>query len=620
MKKMRITAGIVCALMTVSMNVSAEELSESYDNEQIQNYEIEQVQTYEAQNEAEAVAAPAAPSGELKAVLYGDQIRLSWNKSADAALYNVYLINGSQRTLIGTVDLPTFGYKAGSSSAYTFEVRSAVKSGNETIESQQGITASFATSPDKVTDLQNSGKSENVKLSWSAVKCSRYYVYRSSGGDYSLVGTVGTNSFEETLTSGGEYKYIVKAVYTDQNGTDHLSEASNEVTKVYLAKPVMEDSISGINAVRVRWKAVENATSYRVFIYKNGAWQPYKITKNLYYTFTGLDSKTTYLFHVQPCMQSGGKTVVAAGSSVKVVTDSRLRSRSAFVIYSSASTSSQVLYRGTKGFVVQQKGIPDVAGWYKVYVPGTAKAKVGYVRAGQMAGYQNLGTRAINQNGWEGGAPMVMGCESAALATVLQNHLGISCSKNDIANNYTYWVSHGKGDPNYAFWGSPYIYTGNDGIYAPAIGQAANWYLKNKGVRNDYQIDIHTDFNSTVNWNNLDIGNAKHSAGLDLAGLKRELNKGHTLVVWFTTYNAAPRSGGWYTITRGGKFSNAGSGKYSFNWVAPQHCAVITGFDDVTQKIRIADVINGNTVFYPYTTFMRGYNALGRQTVVVDKL
>lgn len=623
MKKMRITAGMICALMTVTMNVSAQELTETFETDPVQTYEAETVETFEAPNDsssAAALTAPAAPTGELSLLLSGGEIRLSWNKSADADYYNVYLVSGSERTLLGSTSQTFFGCKAEPSQSYSFEVRALKKYGNETAESEQGISAKLATAPDKVTGLKNSGTSQNVKLSWDAVKCSRYYVYRDAGSGYSLAGVVNTNSYDAALTANGEYKYTVKAVFTDEEGKDHLSESSDEITKVYMSKPVLEAPISGINAVRVRWKAVDKATSYRVFIYKNGAWQPYKTTKNLYYTFSGLDSKTTYLFHVQPCMESNGKTVAAAGSSVKVVTDSRLRSRSAFVIYACANTSSKVLYRGSKGFVVQQKGIPDVAGWYKVYVPGTAKAQVGYVRAGQMAGYQNLGTKAINQNGWEGGAPMVMGCESAALATVLQNHLGIPCSKNDIADNYTYWVSHGKGDPNYAFWGSPYIYTGNDGIYAPAIAQAANRFLKNKGVRNDYQIDIHTDFNSKVNWNNLDTGNAKHSAGLDLAGLKRELNKGHTLVVWFTTYNAAPRSGGWYSVPAGTKYSNAGTGTYSFNWIAPQHCAVITGFDDVTQKIRIADVINGNTVFYPYSTFMRGYNALGRQTVVVDKL
>ena len=564
---------------------------------------------------------PDDMTGKLNAVSNSTSVTLSWDKVNKAQKYKIYLLDGEEETLVGETTALTYKYNAASAQKLTFRVVPVSVYDDYEAASQKTLTVSTATAPKPASGLKISKSTDkSVSLTWDKTECTKYIVYRKTTGSYQIIGMPTANSFTDSFSKNeGHHIYIVRAVMTDDNGKDHNGALSAVVKKNFLKTPVLKDSISGLNAIRVCWNKAEGAQYYKVFIYKNGAWSEPVITKSLFYTFEGLDSKTTYLFHVKPCVKSDGKEITTQGASTKVVTDSRLRAKTNFVIYEKASTSSKVLYRGDYGDIIQQKGITDVSGWYKVYVPGTAKAKVGYVRGGQIAAYANLGIKAINQNGWEGGSPMVMGCESAALATVLQNQHGISCSKNDIANNYTHWVSHGAGDPNYAFFGSPYVYTGNDGIYAPAIAQAANWFLSDKKVRNNYQIDIHTDFNSTVNWRNLSVGSVNRTSGLDLAGIKRELNKGHALIVWFTTYNASPRTGGYYTIKAGGKYSNAGSGSYTFRWVAPQHCAVITGFDDLTQRITIADVINGSTVTYPYSTFMNGYNALGRQTVVIDK-
>ena len=564
---------------------------------------------------------PDDMTGKLTATSSSTAVTLSWNKVNNAHKYRIYLLAGDDKELVGETAALTYKYSAPSAKKLSFEVVPVSVYADTEAVSENGLTVSTATAPKSASGLKITKSTDNsVSLTWDKTECTKYIVYRKTTGSYKIIGQPSTNSFTDKFSKHeGHHIYIVRAVMVDDEGKEHNGALSAVVKKNFLKTPVLKDSISGLNAVRVCWNKVEGAQYYKVFIYKNGAWSAPVITKSLYYTFSGLDSKTTYLFHVKPCVKSDGKEITTQGASTKVVTDSKLRAKTNYVIYAKASTSSKVLYRGDYGDIIQQKGITDVSGWYKVYVPGTAKAQVGYVRGGQIAAYANLGIKAINQNGWEGGSPMVMGCESAALATVLQNQHGISCSKNDIANNYTHWVSHGAGDPNYAFFGSPYVYTGNDGIYAPAIAQAANWYLSDKKVRNNYQIDIHTDFNSTVNWKNLSVGSVNRTSGLDLAGIKRELNKGHSLIVWFTTYNANPRTGGYYTIKAGGKYSNAGSGSYNFRWVAPQHCAVITGFDDLTQRITIADVINGSTVSYPYSTFMNGYNALGRQTVVIDK-
>ena len=95
--------------------------------------------------------------------------------------------------------------------------------------------------------------------------------------------------------------------------------------------------------------------------------------------------------------------------------------------------------------------------------------------------------------------------------------------------------------------------------------------------------------------------------------------------MWYS--EVAPYVQNSMTLTKGEKYTNPGSGTYTFTWYGRQHTAVLTGYDNAAGCFIVANVEDynnpgnwyGPTDYEPYESFMNGYNALGRQAVVISK-
>ncbi len=186
------------------------------------------------------------------------------------------------------------------------------------------------------------------------------------------------------------------------------------------------------------------------------------------------------------------------------------------------------------------------------------------------------------------------GCESVAL-TILLNHLGYPADKLDIVRNYLpkmdfYWKNgllYGA-DFRTTFAGNPesiYAY----GCYAPCIVTAANKYLNTKGY-NAEAIDITgTSFD-------------------DL--LKEYIDKDMPVLIWITSDNLIEPyyTDTWYT-----------PGGYTVQWLANEHCVVLTGYDSDRGLVYVADPLVGNTS-YNYDRIKQRYIQLGQQSVYIKDL
>lgn len=408
-----------------------------------------------------------------------------------------------------------------------------------------------------------------------------------------------------------------KSRYQTENYTGSFAELSSKYTP---DTPEFTKEASGFNTIRVKWNKVKNATGYKVGICIKGRWRSFENGTGTSHTFKGLDRHTKYRFRVRAYRKVDGRTFFSQYSYVTLATNRTLKSKAAFNIYGEPNTRSERLYHGSSNVIIKQKGF-STDGWVKVFVPHTKT--IGYTQLNKFAGYANLNIDPINQYGGEGGGCMYYGCEATSLATILDRQYNISTSKNLIADRYIPNIAPGSGDPNYAFWGSPYASSGY-GVYAPAIAQAANWYLKDIGKRDKFNIEMHTNFitennptGCTLNLDNLSLGNIEITEGYKLSQIKKELNKGHSLIVWWTLNAESPYPTETHILRKGTKYTAAGSGTYSFTWIGHQHCAVISGYDDVNGTIQIADVHYGRIRKYSYARFLKGYKAYSRQTVVV---
>ena len=557
----------------------------------------------------------AVTSATIRASVNGNSITLNWKKVNGAVKYEIYNVTGTKARL-GTAETSSYTVNGKTATTYKFSVVPFDANGNAMNADAMFVIA--GTDPAVVSGLKaGTVSSSYIEIMWNDTAHTFYEVYRKNGNNYTLLGTTGANRFTDTnVKIGTTYEYIVRAVYTDETGKVHYGKYSFSVKASPVPSvPIFTEPSSSMNSITVRWNKTEGM-GYYVSIEKDGKQLTYYTTNN-YYTFSNLTRNTAYKFSLYGVRSNGASTYRTSTSQCTFSTDSTVKSKTNFKIYASPNTNTTVLYSGGFGVILTKKG-SYTSTWYKVYIPGTNNSSFGFVLASQVAGYVDLNFSPIAQLGWAGGAPLPTGCETTALATLLACHLGLPCTKNLLADKFLTTVGYWVGDPNYASWGSPYDKNAY-GVMAPALAATANRFLKSIGVRDKYQIDVHTDNDKNMSWHKLDTGDINHTSGLDLEGIKAELEKGHAVQIWWITRGADPDSYTTFTIERGGKYSHDGTGTYQFTWVGTQHGSVISGYDEATGQFIIADVGWGYTVRHSISHFMKIYTIQGRQSIVIYK-
>lgn len=174
------------------------------------------------------------------------------------------------------------------------------------------------------------------------------------------------------------------------------------------------------------------------------------------------------------------------------------------------------------------------------------------------------------------------GCEVTSLTMVL-NHLGYSCTKLELADNYLAKGVLGQTDPRRAFIGDPASETDSRGCYAPVVADTANKYLTAQGAAR----------------------RAEDISGNELETLFRYIQKGTPVIVWGTMDCAPVQPTDVWEIDG-----------QTIQWLRPEHCMVLVGYDDT--QIFEADPYYATVKPYDIETFRTAYNGLHRQAVVIE--
>lgn len=184
------------------------------------------------------------------------------------------------------------------------------------------------------------------------------------------------------------------------------------------------------------------------------------------------------------------------------------------------------------------------------------------------------------------------GCESVSL-TILLNHLGFSVDKMTIARNYLpklnfYWsggVYYGA-DFRTTFAGDPES-SSSYGCYAPCITTTANKYFSSNGYDAKATNVTGTAFDSL---------------------LTDYIDNDIPVLIWITSNNLhETKLTSVWTTPAGEKVQ----------WVAYEHCVVLTGYDKDKGIIYVSDPLVGNTS-YDYSRIKQRYLDLGQQAVYID--
>lgn len=239
-----------------------------------------------------------APPENVVATNGVDFVKLVWPAVAGATGYKVYLVDNNSRRLVATVDSNTCTYshkQVASGETYNFVVRSV--SDEKTSEDSRVVTKMFLGTP-VISKITNEFK--GVKITWKSVKGAQsYYIYSKSKDDkkWSCIDTVDADKLTYTHTGATDGKttyYAVKAV----NGDYTSSFESHSIKYIAAPEVTLNNKQKG---VQIKWKANENAKTYRVYrkAGKDKNWSLIANVNTTEYVDTKAKSGVDYKYTVQ---------------------------------------------------------------------------------------------------------------------------------------------------------------------------------------------------------------------------------------------------------------------------------------------------------------------------------
>ncbi|MCD8078067.1 MAG: lectin like domain-containing protein [Lachnospiraceae bacterium] len=271
-----------------------------------------------------AKAVPTTPTL-TKIAVSTNGVRITWEKSPPSG-YRIYRNTGSGSwTRVKTItDKSTVTWLDTSLTAgktYTYTVKAYFASGSKRTYSSYDKTGLTATvTPKKVTLTDVTAAKKGNTITWKAVNCDGYRIYRkTSGGKWTKIAAVkgkSTTSYTDaTAASGKTYSYKVKAYYTFGNKTSCGTCASSmTVTSWSLATPALKTAkAAGTKKIKLTWKSVSGASGYRIYRKTSGGSYSRVATvsgkSTVSYTDTVPSSKKTYTYTVKAYYKRGTTTV-----------------------------------------------------------------------------------------------------------------------------------------------------------------------------------------------------------------------------------------------------------------------------------------------------------------------
>lgn len=427
-------------------------------------------------------------------------------------------------------------------------------------------TAEFRIIPKTITELSSyKSSSDWIEISWNAIEQVQYYIiYRfdPASDDWKEIGKSekGLNTYSDhELSSATEYSYAVVGCCDigEKSFIGHRSvgfDLMTTPTKPNDVKVYLDKS----GNYQIKWLPSDGAAGYEVYQINDVG--ELELICDISDTNAELAIKdiSGIIFQVRAyCIYNNDKLFSEFSSSILSANDENdsLESQSDDNSASSSSRQDSHAEKDSDNSNTENDGNKK-----QIYVENIMQ-------------YPELPT----------------GCETTAL-TILLNHLGYEVDKLTIARNYLpkldfYWendIYYGA-DFRTTFAGNPeneYSY----GCYAPCIVTAANSYLSSVGTGVSAHNISGTSFDSL---------------------LKDYIDNDSPVLIWITSNDLHETALTSIWTTPAGE---------TVQWVAYEHCVVLTGYDYENGIIFVSDPLVGNTS-YDITKIRQRYIDMGQQSV-----
>jgi hypothetical protein len=277
------------------------------------------------------VELPAMPANIKASAFKNGSVSVSWDAVENASGYDVYLKSGENWVFQSSVTKTKCTLKnALYNSKYVMGIKTFVLVDGEKRESAEMAEYTVFTGKDiPETKFTVSASSDTITLKWDGIKgVSGYRVYIKQGSKWVKLTSTSENSYTyKKALPGKTYKFAIKPYSKGNEGTKFGKLQTGKVAVENYSKTTVKANDKTTSTISIKWSKIKNASSYRVYIHKNGKWTYYKgITKNTY-TIKGLKDATNYKIKVKPCFKVDGKvtwgsysdtiTVATAGKVLK---------------------------------------------------------------------------------------------------------------------------------------------------------------------------------------------------------------------------------------------------------------------------------------------------------------
>ncbi len=279
---------------------------------------------------------PAGSAGESYAKMFGlnyavssellsasnnrNGVKLKWSFSSSVSYYNIYRKNGTEWVKIAYVTSDETSYVdsgAVNCADNLYSIEACYYSGYKHWD-KSGVSCHYVKTPVLKSATNKVG---GVNVSWNGVSgATRYYVYRKLPTDASwtrlgIFSASSTSYFDKAAQSGNNYFYTVKAY--DGVAVSSYDPVGVDVICVGTPSFTVANSVSGVT---VKWNAVANATSYRVYRKTSTTgWALLKEVDGSKKSFTDTATKrgSSYIYTVRAVCNGTYSAYETSGTAIK---------------------------------------------------------------------------------------------------------------------------------------------------------------------------------------------------------------------------------------------------------------------------------------------------------------